>query len=101
MAAPGPRSLSVKAKADESFSQFLPKDARYTVTKWNVMLARGRRPVTQQNFTSETGNLSSFAAQAQAGDRIIVEIQEVYRTNFRNEREKVNIGTPIITVPLQ
>lgn len=101
MPAPGPRSISVKAKADESFSQFLPKDARYTVTKWNVMLARGRRPVTQQNFTSETGNLSSFAAVAQAGDRIIVEIQEVYRTNFRNEREKVNIGTPIITVPLQ
>jgi gliding motility-associated protein GldM len=101
MAAPGPRSLTVKAKADESFQQFLPKDARYAVTKWNIMLARGKRPVTQQNFTTETANLSSFASQAQTGDRLIIEVQDVYRTNFLNEKEKVNIGTPIFTVPLQ
>ncbi|MGN6645503.1 MAG: gliding motility protein GldM [Cytophaga sp.] len=101
MTAPGPRSLQVKAKADESFAQFLPKDARYTVTKWNVMLARGKRPVTQQNFSSEVANLSSFASQAQANDRLIIEVQEVYRTNFLGEKEKVNIGTPIFTVPLQ
>ena len=101
MAAPGPRSLQVKAKADESFAQFLPKDSRYTVTKWNVMLARGKRPVTQQNFTTEMANLSSFASQAQAGDRLIIEVQDVYRTNFLGEKEKVNIGTPIFTVPLQ
>jgi gliding motility-associated protein GldM len=101
MAAPGPRSLQVKAKADESFAQFLPKDSRYTVTKWNVMLARGKRPVTQQNFTTEMANLSSFASQAQTGDRLIIEVQDVYRTNFLGEKEKVNIGTPIFTVPLQ
>ena len=101
VASPGPRSLQVKAKADESFAQFLPKDARYTVTKWNVMLARGKRPVTQQNFTSEMANLSSFAAQAQPGDRLIIEVQDVNRTNFLGQSEKVNIGTPIFTVPLQ
>lgn len=101
MAAPGPRSLQVKAKADESFAQFLPKDARYTVTKWNVMLARGKRPVTQQNFTTEMANLSSFASQAQVGDRLIIEVQDVNRTNFLGQSEKVNIGTPIFTVPLQ
>lgn len=101
MTAPGPRSLQVKAKADESFAQFLPKDSRYTVTKWNIMLARGKRPVTQQNFTTEMANLSSFASQAQAGDRLIIEVQDVYRTNFLGEKEKVNIGTPIFTVPLQ
>ena len=101
MAAPGPRSLQVKAKADESFAQFLPKDARYSVTRWNVMLARGKRPVTQQNFSSEVANLSAIAAQAQTNDRLIIEVQEVYRTNFVNEKEKVNIGTPIFTVPLQ
>jgi len=101
MAAPGPRSLQVKAKPDESFAQFLPKDARYNVTRWNVMLARGKRPVTQQNFSTEVANLSSIAAQAQTNDRLIIEVQEVYRTNFVNEKEKVNIGTPIFTVPLQ
>jgi len=101
MSAPGPRSLQIKAKPDESFAQFLPKDARYSVTKWNVMLARGKRPVTQQTFSGEMANLSSFASQAQAGDRLIIEVQEVSRTNFLNQSEKVNIGTPIFTVPLQ
>ena len=101
VAAPGPRSIQIKAKADESFSQFLPKDSRYTVTKWNVMLARGKRPVTQQSFTTEMAQLSSIASQAVAGDRLIIEVQDVYRTNFLGEKEKVNIGTPIFTVPIQ
>lgn len=98
---PGPRSVQIKAKADESFSQFLPKDSRYTVTKWNIMLARGKRPVTQQNYSTEMASLSSIASQAQPGDRLIIEVQDVYRTNFLGEKEKVNIGTPIFTVPLQ
>jgi len=91
----------VKAKPDESFAQFLPKDARYQVTKWNVLLARGKRPVTQQSYSSEVANLSSMASMAQPGDRLIIEIQEVYRTNYAGEKEKVNIGTPIFTIPLQ
>ncbi|MFN8416658.1 MAG: gliding motility protein GldM [Cytophagaceae bacterium] len=101
VAAPGPRALSVKAIAEENFGKALPKDAKYTVTKYNVLLARGKRPVTQQTFTSEVANLAQFAASAQPGDRLIIEIQEVYRTNFRGEKEKVNLGTPIITVPIQ
>jgi len=101
VASPGPRSLQVKAKPDESFAQFLPKDARYQVTKWNVLLARGKRPVTQQSYSSEVANLSSMASMAQPGDRLIIEIQEVYRTNYAGEKEKVNIGTPIFTIPLQ
>jgi gliding motility-associated protein GldM len=101
VAAPGPRSIQIKAKADESFSQFLPKDSRYTVTKWNVMLARGKRPVTQQSFATEMAQLGNIASQAQAGDRLIIEVQDVYRTNFLGEKEKVNIGTPIFTVPIQ
>jgi gliding motility-associated protein GldM len=45
MASPGPRTLSMKAVPDESFKNFLPKDARYRVTKWEATLVRGRRPV--------------------------------------------------------
>jgi gliding motility-associated protein GldM len=100
MPAPGPRSLTVTAKPDESFAAFLPKDARYQVTSWMAVLVRGRRPVATQNFNGSTGNLSSFAAQAQPGDRIMVEVKEVKRTNFLNRQENVNIGTPIKNVPL-
>ena len=42
---PGPRSLEIKAIADESFKTFLPKDARYRVAQWEVSLARGSRAV--------------------------------------------------------
>jgi gliding motility-associated protein GldM len=100
MAAPGPRSLTVVAKPDESFQAFLPKDARYAVTQWMAVLVRGKRPVSTQNFTSGTGNLSAFAAQAQPGDRIMVEVKQVKRTNFLNQQEVVNLGTPIKNVPL-
>jgi gliding motility-associated protein GldM len=100
MAAPGPRSLTVIAKPDESFQAFLPKDARYAVTQWMAVLVRGKRPVSTQNFTSGTGNLSAFAAQAQPGDRIMVEVKQVKRTNFLNQQEVVNLGTPIKNVPL-
>lgn len=100
MAAPGPRSLTVIAKPDESFQAFLPKDARYAVTQWMAVLVRGKRPVSTQNFTSGTGNLSAFAAQAQPGDRIMVEVKQVKRTNFLNQQEIVNLGTPIKNVPL-
>jgi gliding motility-associated protein GldM len=100
MAAPGPRSLTVIAKPDESFQAFLPKDARYAVTQWVAVLVRGKRPVSTQNFSSGTGNLSAFAAQAQPGDRIMVEVKQVKRTNFLNQQEVVNLGTPIKNVPL-
>ncbi len=100
MSAPGPRSLTVVAKPDESFAAFLPKDARYQVTSWMAVLVRGKRPVSTQNFTSQTGNLSAFASMAQPGDRIMIEVKEVKRTNFLNRQESVNLGTPIKNVPL-
>jgi len=92
--------LTVVAKPDESFQAFLPKDARYAVTQWVAVLVRGKRPVSTQNFTSGTGNLSAFAAQAMPGDRIMVEVKQVKRTNFLNQQEVVNLGTPIKNVPL-
>jgi gliding motility-associated protein GldM len=100
MASPGPRTLSMKAMPDESFKNFLPKDARYRVTKWEATLVRGRRPVAQESFSSETANLTSFAAQAKEGDRIMIEVKEVKRMNFRNSIEDVVIGTKIINIPL-
>jgi gliding motility-associated protein GldM len=100
MSAPGPRALTVVAKPDESFAAFLPKDARYQVTSWMAVLVRGKRPVSTQNFSSSTGNLSAFASQAQPGDRIMIEVKEVRRTNFLNKSETVNLGTPIKNVPL-
>jgi hypothetical protein len=100
MAAPGPRSITIKAIPDESFKTFLPKDARYRVFKWEAFLVRGRKAVASETFNGETANLTSFAAMAKEGDRISIEVKEVKRLNFRNSTEDVNIGTKIINIPL-
>jgi gliding motility-associated protein GldM len=100
MAAPGPRSITMRAVPDESFKAFLPRDARYKVTEWDCILVRGKRPVSTQRVTSETANLAAFAAQAQPGDRILIEVKTVIRTNYLNKNETVNLGTQIKNIPL-
>jgi gliding motility-associated protein GldM len=100
MKAPGPRSIQMKAISDKSFKEFLPKDARYKVSSWEAILVRGKRPVKKKNFTSSDGNLSSFAASAKPGDRILIEVKKVIRRNFQNKSENVPIGTTIMNIPL-
>jgi gliding motility-associated protein GldM len=100
MVAPGPRSLQMKAVPDESFLAFLPKDARYKVAEWDCVLVRGKRPIATNNFKTEVGNLNNFAASAVAGDRILIEVKKVTRTNFQNKVEEVNLGTIIKNIPL-
>ena len=79
---------------------FLPKDARYKVTQWEATLVRGKRPVDKQTFTSEVGNLSSFASQAKPGDRIMIEVKKVMRLNFKGQTESVNVGLVLKNIPL-
>ncbi|MFN6943902.1 MAG: gliding motility protein GldM [Cytophagaceae bacterium] len=99
--APGPRMITMKAIPDESFKTFLPKDARYRVALWEAILVRGKRPVgAPQTFTSEVGNFAVFAQQAQSGDRILIEVKKVVRTNFLNQVEEVSLPTIIKNIPL-
>lgn len=100
MRAPGPRSIKMKAIAEKGFQEFLPKDARYRVAKWEIMLVRGKRPVARQNVTSETANLSSFAAQAKPGDRILIDVKKVQRATYTGSVEDVDLPTTIINIPL-
>ena len=102
MASPGPRELSISAKPDESFKTFLPEDARYRVTQFEIALVRGRRPVgAPQTVNSSSINLNSYAAQAQAGDRYMVEVKQVQRMNFRQQVETVaGIQNTLFNIPL-
>lgn len=101
MSAPGPRSLEVKAIPDESFKNFLPKDARYKVYSWEVTLARGSRPVAgPQTFTSESISTISLISQAKPGDRLVIEIKEVKRMNFKNEIETVKLPSIVKTISI-
>ncbi|MCU0393141.1 MAG: gliding motility protein GldM, partial [Thermoflexibacter sp.] len=97
-----PRNIVIKAIADADFKEFLPEDARYKVTNVEVTLARGRQMLKNQRFTDGSNiNLSSFASDARAGDRLIVQVHEVKRMNFRNQVETVSgLGLQIINYPI-
>lgn len=97
---PGPRKLEIRAIADESFRSFLPKDARYRVAEWEVTLARGTRPIQIKKVNTQEVSLSDFASQAQAGDRIVIEVKKVERLNYKDEIETVNIGTVVHNIPI-
>lgn len=97
-----PREISLIAVPDPDFAQFLPNDAQYRVTKWEVTLARGPRPIEVKKVTSTKANLASFVSKARPGDRIIVEAKEVMRRNFKKQTEpvKISVNASIKTVPL-
>lgn len=100
---PGPRQLQIRAKvSDDYFVQNLPRDSKYKVTKWTAMLVRGRRPVGgAMTNTSETANMNRIAANAQPGDRILIEIKEVRRAKYLGGTEVVTLpGVPIVNIPL-
>lgn len=96
------RTLTLDAIPDQSFKEALPDDARYRVTEWEITLARGTRPLQTIKANAPDANIAAFVAQARAGDRIVVEVKEVQRMNFRNERETINIpmGLRVKQIPL-
>ena len=100
--APGPPSITVLAEPDAAFAAALPREARYNITEGDVTLARGKREIATIPIKNDNVNLGSIRNQAQAGDRIIIQIKKAKRFNFRDEAEDVpiNPATSIITVPL-
>ncbi|MEQ9423384.1 MAG: gliding motility protein GldM [Cyclobacteriaceae bacterium] len=96
-----PRTLQLRAVADESFQQFLPKDARFQVAQSEITLVRGGRAVGSVRGNGPDVNLGAIAGQARPGDNIVVEIKKVQRANFRNQVEDFNnYGPKIITIPI-
>ncbi|MEO9803195.1 MAG: gliding motility protein GldM [Reichenbachiella sp.] len=95
-----PRSLKIMAKPDESFAQFLPKDAKFRVSGAEITLVRSGRAVgAPLKLKSPDANLSRIASQARAGDALVIEVKKVQRRNFKGDIENFkNFGPRIITV---
>lgn len=100
MPASAVRSIRVVAVPDESFKNYSPDDANFRVTGFVVNLARGNRRVGAVTLGSGGGSLGSLAAEAQPGDRYVVEVEGVQRRNFRGEISEVQMGRPIYNIPL-
>ena len=99
---PAPRSLRIRAVPDESFEQFLPRDAKFRVVSATVTLVRGGSGVRTIRVTTEKANTAGLAAQARSGDLYVVEIKKVQRKNFRGKIENFsNYGPPHVTIRLK
>ena len=87
------RSMNLRAIPDAGFATFLPDDARYRVSRYEVTLVRGRRPALQtKTISGPTADLSDVVNAYREGDRIYVEVKEVQRQNFQGNVETVNVS---------
>ncbi|MBC5775810.1 gliding motility protein GldM [Pontibacter sp. KCTC 32443] len=77
------RQVTIEALAEEGFRQLLPKEARYRVTRWKAYLVRGTNPIDQVDVSGPSENLSRFAAKASKGDRVVIEVLDVKRLNYK------------------
>ena len=96
-----PRRLILKVVPDQDFAEFSPQDARYRVTKWEFIIARGSRPVSRETFTDPEVDISRYLSAAQPGDRIVIDVKEVKRRNFRDQVENVDMGYQIFNYTLK
>lgn len=84
-----PRQLTLKVNPDPDFANALPKEARYRVTRWRITLASGGDIKQRAEPTSQVFNLNSWRGRVRKGDRVVIEIFEVQRANYKNDPEKV------------
>jgi gliding motility-associated protein GldM len=95
------RTITLKAIPDPGFATFLPEDARYRVSRFTAVLARGKRPVIgPKTINGAQGDFSDMTNAYKEGDRLFIEVQGVQRNNFQNQVEDVNM-TRTFNIPLQ
>lgn len=95
----GLRGLSIICVADKSVADLLPRDTKYMSKKCKVTLAKGSRVKATARFNGrDTSPLRSLAQQAQSGDRVIIEVEEVLRKNFQGRMLQVKMPKKIIQV---
>ncbi|AUD01491.1 type IX secretion system motor protein PorM/GldM [Spirosoma pollinicola] len=94
------RSVKIQAVPDPSFAIFSPEDARFRTTGATISLVRGTRRVTSVTVGPGGGSIATLAAEAQPGDRLVIQVDGVQRQNFRGEISDVPMGSPLSQVSL-
>lgn len=87
------RTLNLRAIPDAGFATFLPDDAKFRVSRYEVTLVRGRRPaIPTKPVNGPTADLSDVVNAYREGDRLYIEVKEVQRQNFQGNVEPVNVS---------
>jgi len=82
------KNLSLKVLSDEGFATLMPKEANYTIGKMQVGVYTGRE--LKNSFT--TSNAQIKLPRLKDGDRIVIEIKKLYRTNSLGKKLDVELG---------
>jgi gliding motility-associated protein GldM len=94
-------TLRFVAEPEANFKEEVPKDARYTVKRAEVILGRGTAGVQRMNATNGNPDLRAWTNQARPGDRVVIDIKDVVRRTFLDEEEKVTVTSAgIISIPI-
>ncbi len=83
---PGPRSLQIRAIPEPTFAQTMARDSNFEVTSGEVRLVRNDVPRASVRISGRNVSTSSLLAEAQAGDRLIIIVNEITRTNFQGNK---------------
>jgi len=86
------RSMNLRAIPDAGFATFLPDDAKYRVSRYEVTLVRGRRPALTKTVNGPNADLSDVVSTYREGDRLYIEVKDVQRQNFQGNVEPVNVS---------
>jgi len=87
--------VNLEIKPDEGFATFLPKEANYSIGEMEVTVGRGKTAKFSQKLTTNSIRLNGL--NVSSGDRLVIEIKKLYRTNFRGEKIEVPIPAAIAT----
>ncbi|MBH8558680.1 type IX secretion system motor protein PorM/GldM [Hymenobacter negativus] len=87
------RSLTLRAIPDAGFATFLPDDAKFRVSRYEVTLVRGRRPAMQtKTISGPQADLSDVVNAYRDGDRLYIEVKDVQRQTFQGNVEPVSVS---------
>lgn len=87
----GISTFTVKAKAGEQTVADVPYDARFTVKSWQIVLLRDSKRLDSLQLAEEKGDIKKILSQTRTGDKLLIEFQKIYRTNFLNQNESLDL----------
>jgi len=78
--------INLKAVAEANFASLLPKDARYKIVEFEIILLRGSEQLKVETIKGrQSVSLIDFNKLVKPGDRYVIEIKKVLRANYQNK----------------
>ncbi|SIS52508.1 type IX secretion system motor protein PorM/GldM [Belliella pelovolcani] len=91
------QSILIKAEAEPTFARTMARDAKFEVTGGEITLVRSEVPRGSVSISGESVSIRNLAEQARPGDRLVIRVTEITRTNFQNRKIKMPLSSPQIS----